>query len=194
MSVKTCSKCGETKPLDGYYRNKPSPQGRRPDCKACVEAQHKIYLARPEVRARARAYHKKYNANLSPGQRKRYAAKSADWCKKTPRQLFALTLNGARQRRLSPDMITLDELMDLWKQQDGLCAVTRLKMTWRQGRIMPTSISLDRIDNNRGYQKDNVRLICWQINAFKGRMTDDDMYSMALAIVSNMRPKLRLVS
>ncbi len=34
-TLKQCSKCGETKPLDQFYRNAGSPDGYRPDCKAC---------------------------------------------------------------------------------------------------------------------------------------------------------------
>ena len=33
---KTCTKCGETKPLDDFHRNKTGAGGRRPDCKECV--------------------------------------------------------------------------------------------------------------------------------------------------------------
>ena len=33
---KTCTKCGETKPLDDFHRDKRRPDGRRSDCKECV--------------------------------------------------------------------------------------------------------------------------------------------------------------
>ena len=32
---KTCTKCGETKPLDDFHRDKTGAGGRRPDCKEC---------------------------------------------------------------------------------------------------------------------------------------------------------------
>lgn len=34
---KRCSKCGETKPYSQFYRNSRSPDGYRPDCKACED-------------------------------------------------------------------------------------------------------------------------------------------------------------
>jgi hypothetical protein len=33
--VKTCTKCGETKPLSDYYAQRDCRDGRRPDCKDC---------------------------------------------------------------------------------------------------------------------------------------------------------------
>jgi len=32
---KTCSKCGKTKPLEDFHRDKGMPDGRRGDCKTC---------------------------------------------------------------------------------------------------------------------------------------------------------------
>lgn len=40
---KTCSKCGETKPLALFYRDRNSALGRRPECKVCLKKQVKIY-------------------------------------------------------------------------------------------------------------------------------------------------------
>lgn len=36
--MKTCSKCGIEKPLDGFHRLTKSPDGRRPRCKSCMSA------------------------------------------------------------------------------------------------------------------------------------------------------------
>ena len=34
-SSQRCSRCGETKPLDGFHRSKNRPNGRHPQCKIC---------------------------------------------------------------------------------------------------------------------------------------------------------------
>lgn len=52
MDSKTCTKCGETKPLDEYYKDKGGKYGRRSNCKACAKAQEAEYNARPAVKAR----------------------------------------------------------------------------------------------------------------------------------------------
>ena len=40
---KTCTKCGETKPLDDFHRDKTGAGGRRPDCKECVREYKRRY-------------------------------------------------------------------------------------------------------------------------------------------------------
>lgn len=56
---KTCTKCGETKPLDGFHRDKTGAGGRRPDCKECVREYTHRYLEenRDKERERTRRYH-----------------------------------------------------------------------------------------------------------------------------------------
>jgi hypothetical protein len=39
--LKTCTKCKETKPLDGFNRRKHSKDGRTPSCKACLQKRRK---------------------------------------------------------------------------------------------------------------------------------------------------------
>ena len=45
--MKTCIKCGETKPLESFYRNHERKDGRLERCKDCV----KVYEQSPERRA-----------------------------------------------------------------------------------------------------------------------------------------------
>ena len=45
MDSKTCTKCGESKPLDEYSKRKSSPDGVRPYCKACANAYNARYRA-----------------------------------------------------------------------------------------------------------------------------------------------------
>ena len=70
--MRTCSECGETKPLDEYHRNKNSRDGRRSRCKTCRRSEKREYYtanretllerraeyyARPEIKARVAEYH-----------------------------------------------------------------------------------------------------------------------------------------
>lgn len=105
------------------------------------------------------------------------------------------TLRHGLKRVFTENPATIDDLMGKFDAQNGRCALTGIQMTWGKGKVLPTSISLDRIDQDQGYSCDNVRLICHAINAFRGRMSDDEMFTMALALIGNMKkPKLRLVS
>ena len=57
--MKTCSKCGESKPLTEYYARKDRPDGLQSHCKACRNEGHRAWrAANPEKnRADARAWY-----------------------------------------------------------------------------------------------------------------------------------------
>jgi len=71
--LKTCRKCGETKPLSGFSRNGPGVW--RPECKACrnaaKRARHAERMADPDYRDRKRAAAERHNATEGARQRKR---------------------------------------------------------------------------------------------------------------------------
>src|SRR5690625_4875960 len=60
--MKTCTKCGQTKPIDAYHRDRQKRDGRTPLCRECVKAYNAAYRKenREEIRARKAAY---YRAN-----------------------------------------------------------------------------------------------------------------------------------
>jgi hypothetical protein len=49
---------------------------------------------------------------------------------------------------------------------DFKCEITGIPFTWDVRG--PTTLSIDRIDPTKGYTKDNVRFVCWWINAAMG--------------------------
>ena len=181
----TCSKCGELKPIHLFYKHKASKDGHRPDCKACLDARGKAYRQQPDIKARSRAYHKNYRSNVMTDDQKRRERASIDrWTRETPRHALYLSRSNALKRCPTENPISLQQLLDLFSEQNGLCALSGIKMTWRKWRILPTSISLDRIDNAVGYIHGNVRLVCYSVNAFRNTMTDAEMLAMARAIVA----------
>ena len=65
--------------------------------------------------------------------------------------------------------ITLSHLAELWIQQQGRCPVTGVVLSFKTGSQQqknPRAISCDRINNNRGYVRGNIRLLThWANNA-----------------------------
>jgi hypothetical protein len=71
----------------------------------------------------------------------------------------------------------VEHCLDLYTRQKGLCAITEERMTWEPPQLTFSSteprpcaaqISIDRIDNAKGYVVGNVRLVCWYINNMLG--------------------------
>lgn len=67
-----------------------------------------------------------------------------------------------------------------WQIELGVCAATGIQfhLATNQGRH-PFTPSIDRIDNNQGYIRGNVRIIVWALNAMRGDWGDDILMRIA---------------
>jgi hypothetical protein len=59
-----------------------------------------------------------------------------------------------------------DDLIGLYIEQNGLCALSGFKLTFGMGNV-PTHVSVDRIDSGKDYTLDNVQLVCRVVNIMK---------------------------
>lgn len=69
VTEKSCKRCGETKPIEEFYRAPGCKDGYRGECKACTIAKQREHKQKPEVAARTRDYMLAYMAD--PGNRDR---------------------------------------------------------------------------------------------------------------------------
>jgi len=76
--------------------------------------------------------------------------------------------------------ITLEDLEEIWNNQQGLCAYTKLPLilvthTNPRKDVPKWSLaSVDRIDSSKGYEKDNIQFISRTINYAKNDMSHED--------------------
>ena len=65
--TKTCTKCGDTKPLDEYHKNKSRKDGHHAYCKECVREYNRAHLEanREKIEKRRRAYRRENRDFLS---------------------------------------------------------------------------------------------------------------------------------
>lgn len=96
-----------------------------------------------------------------------------------------LLLHKARFRKYSFD-ISLKFLINLWNKQQGLCALSGLRMT-HKGSPAFTNVSLDRKKSDRGYTKNNIQLVCVGINKMKSNLTDKKFIEICTTIVRNKK-------
>lgn len=89
--------------------------------------------------------------------------------------------------------ITLDDLIDLAKQNGWRCALTGLPFELDRagvGNAMPFGPSIDRKESSKGYTKDNVRVVCLAVNYALNEWGDDVFrkISIAFATKSGFQP------
>lgn len=84
--------------------------------------------------------------------------------------------------------VTIEYLWDLFLKQDRRCALTNLPLDFgRNGHRNETTASLDRIDNDKGYLKGNVRWVLKDINMIRGSY-DSDYFIKLCHAVANANP------
>jgi len=70
--------------------------------------------------------------------------------------------------------ISLSYLKELWEHQNGICPLTGVKLVLEDGITNPNySASLDRINSNIGYMKDNVQFISVTANHAKNKFSEN---------------------
>ena len=163
---KICARCKEAKPLDDFHKSKSRRMGVRPYCKRCetLDARRRYQALEGEGKEKFLTYHQQFY--------KKYGAKSRG---RNPRAFLRDLVGAARQRKW-PFEITLDYLVELFVEQEGRCAYTGERMTWKRGvGKVDTNISMDRVDSSVGYLPGNVVLCCARVNIMKGTLTPDEL-------------------
>lgn len=138
---KLCTKCNLKKPLNHFAKSNIGKDGFRANCKKC----------------------------------------DSFWAKKTYNNRKT-TISGylrqllwgikARAKRSNIEFtITFDDVIELYAKQQSKCAITKVTLTHAHGNgRIKTNISIDRIDNTKGYTKDNIQLVCDIVNIMKNTM------------------------
>lgn len=100
-------------------------------------------------------------------------------------------IHSARQRAAKKRVLFF--LTDSWGEKNwtGRCAITALpfEIGLRTSGPKMFSPSIDRIVPNLGYVPENCRFVLWAVNAFKSVGTDQEMLTIARAILKYFEPK-----
>lgn len=95
----------------------------------------------------------------------KYAAIQQEW-RKIPRNRLK-QLCCAQGRICNRSELNFDELLKRAETNNWCCEITGIPFVFDTPRH-PRTLSIDRIDPNKGYTNDNVRLICWWLNCALG--------------------------
>jgi hypothetical protein len=99
--------------------------------------------------------------------------------KDVPGKTLSKLKRGAKARGISFD-ITIEDIQEKLEKQDYKCALTNWSVAFSE------NASVDRIDSNKGYTKDNIQIVDKRINMMK-RDFDEKFFIDACKAISNFR-------
>lgn len=88
--------------------------------------------------------------------------------------------------------LTLDDLLEQWNKQEGLCAYTGVKLVHpirKTDESLVYLASLDRIDSSIGYVVGNIQFISAAANMAKNKMSHEQMIEFCKVISENWKNK-----
>lgn len=98
----------------------------------------------------------------------------------TPKKFInqILIQTQTRSRNKFEFNIDTDYVYSLYIEQNGLCALTGIKMEWTSFEgINFNNISIDRISSDNGYIRGNIQLVCVWANYAKNKLSKEDFKS-----------------
>jgi hypothetical protein len=102
---------------------------------------------------------------------------------------IAECLRNLRRRSAKSTNLTFDYLYELWQQQTGRCYYSGVPLQFdspkkNDRRRNPLAPSVDRIDPNGGYMKDNVVWCCFACNAGKYTLSQEQYIDLCRKVAS----------
>ena len=184
---KLCGKCGLTKSSDEFHRHSKRPDGLQVFCRTCKTQTQREGYANPD--GKLLKYHRDYQRKNPEYHTDYYLANKDEILENTHagRELepWRYIVNGARARAKKNGLEFNIDIEWGYRTYTGRCSLTGISFVRNHGAgssFLPESASIDRIDQNKGYTKDNCRWICAGINCLRGIGDDETMYKIALAL------------
>jgi len=181
MQTKMCSMCKMHKPLfefpevkkDGkHYRKSGTNTGSHESrCRPC----------KAEYARQWRKLHKNYRGSGKltsvPEEDRLLMSAISD-------RLMQAKQRAIKYKDIEPN-IDREYLYELFKRQQGKCALSGVDMKIEKGAI--TCLSLDKIEPDKGYTKGNVQWLAWAVNRAKGDMPQAVFISMCEHVLSHQK-------
>ena len=192
INEKRCPKCTETKPVAEFYTSDKYDGGYSVYCRICYRI---------------------LNAKRNPEQKQRKTVDMVDYYRKNRKEILAKQAIARRKSQandpashrakkffdgnrtdVAPD-ITQTYLAELFRTTTHCqCCGTELSLVYepresRHLRSNPKSPSIDRVDNQIGYTRENIAVICWGCNYRKTDLTLADVEMIEAYIRKFKEPK-----
>jgi hypothetical protein len=197
--MKKCWICKLEKDSIDFYKDSQKSDGLQKACKECQKKRNREYGKKNRdyfIKKNKDNYQNNlkenpdYNQQRYLNDKEKFLERRLEYSKTLKGKLKTLltSAKGRSKSKRADFDLDFNFLLDMYKKQGGKCALTGLDFTFvaghnkdTRGKYNPFNISLDKIDANKGYIKDNVRLVLVVVNISLNSFGDDvfDMISKA---------------
>lgn len=183
---KKCPRCKETKPNEEFGFNK--NENRNSYCKPCFKSIQQDWV-RDKIENDV-AWVKRRNEQNKIHRESHHGS------------INTMLLKAKHRARKSNKINTLvyADIEKAMNEQNWTCLQTGIPFDLRKGEgRKPFGPSIDRIDSSRGYEPDNIQIVCTMYNLAKSEFDNDDVLKLAHALIEHKqksminRLKLRVV-
>jgi len=162
-TTKRCCRCGETKALAEFHRNRRTAHGVQTYCKPCMKTVNKAW------------------SEAHPRRRQEISRQAAE--RRWEKRLLA-----AAGRRAARDGIAFT-ITEADVTIPETCPVLGMPLVMGHGRHGPDSASLDKIDPMLGYIPGNVHVISLRANMLKSNATPGELLKLAEWVLQGESPR-----
>ena len=99
-------------------------------------------------------------------------------------RIFLRNAKNSAAKRQQEFALTIADIVDCWNMQWGVCAYSGRSMTLEAGKL--NTVSIERIDSDKGYIVDNTILVCQAINRMKSDFSFEDFYELCRDVADFM--------
>jgi hypothetical protein len=108
------------------------------------------------------------------------------------RHALTCSKTSAKHRNIFWDL-KLSDLQDVYTRQKGLCAISGVELTFmphkRGTETAPTTLSVDRINNDIGYVSSNIQLVTHYANVAKNKYSMEDLIQFCRNVLNTHKDK-----
>ncbi len=184
MATKICSKCQQAKELSEFYKDKHKHDGLTLSCKQCISKVGGVYRERIRnddgLRQERNNYQKRYRRLNIKKQREYYKLKKREY-NRVPAGKYWNMRGRARHSNIDFNL-TQKEFVDWFVTQRLQCHYCETDLEFGNGGADKSfsGLTVDRKDNERGYEIENICLACRRCNTVKGSwFTEKEMLEIA---------------
>lgn len=180
IKIKTCIKCELPKNLSDFtiLTSKFSKSKYSNICKDCKKQTDAAYYQRNKIKiiSKTQEYYANNLLKVSEKGKLRYH-------KQVKNDYLSIMLSGCRsnaRKRNREFSINKQLILNLLDKQNNKCYYSGDEMTLERG--LYNTVSVDRVDSNKGYIESNIVLCCQKINVVKNNLNDVDFINLCIKI------------